>query len=70
LCIGTYLVVKVVDKHIIDAEIVNGTHARDRVFIPRILMSPFEDLSLPFKFKRKQFLMRLSLVIVTEPPQK
>jgi ATP-dependent DNA helicase PIF1 len=69
LCIGTYLVVKVVDKHIIDAEIVNGTHARDRVFIPRILMSPFEDLSLPFKFKRKQFLMRLSLVMIINKAQ-
>jgi ATP-dependent DNA helicase PIF1 len=53
LCNGTHLVVRTVDKHIIDAEIVNGTHAGDKVFIPRILMSPSEDLSLPFKFKRK-----------------
>jgi hypothetical protein len=54
LCNGTHLVVRAVDKHIIDAEIINGTHAVDRVFIPRP-MSPSEDLSLPFKFKRKQF---------------
>jgi hypothetical protein len=47
-----------VDKHIIDAEIVNGTHAGDRVFIPRIVMSLSKDLSLPFKFKRKQFPVR------------
>jgi ATP-dependent DNA helicase PIF1 len=57
------LVVRAVDKHIIDAKIVNGTHAGDRVFIPRILMSPSEDISLPFKFKRKQFPVRLSFTM-------
>jgi ATP-dependent DNA helicase PIF1 len=53
LCNGTRLVVRAVDKHILDAEIVNGTHDGDRVSIPRILLSPSEDLSLPFEFKRK-----------------
>jgi ATP-dependent DNA helicase PIF1 len=53
LCNGTHLVVRAVDNHILDAEIVNGTHAGDKVFIPRIPLSPFEDMSLPFKFKRK-----------------
>jgi ATP-dependent DNA helicase PIF1 len=53
LCNRTHLVVRAVDKHILDAEIVNGTHAEDMVFIRRILLSPSKDLSLPFKFKRK-----------------
>jgi ATP-dependent DNA helicase PIF1 len=53
LCNGTHLVVRAVNKHILDAEIVHGTHAGDMVFIPRILLCPSEDLSLPFKFKRK-----------------
>jgi ATP-dependent DNA helicase PIF1 len=44
LCNGTHLVVRAVDKHILDAEIVNGTHAGDRVFIPRILLSTSKDL--------------------------
>jgi hypothetical protein len=60
---GTHLVVRAVDKHILDAEIVNGTHAGDRVFIPRILLSRSEDLSLPFRFKRKQFPMCLSFTM-------
>jgi hypothetical protein len=47
------MVVRAVDKLILDVEIINGTHAGERVFIPRILLSPSEDLSLPFKFKRK-----------------
>jgi ATP-dependent DNA helicase PIF1 len=63
LCNGTCLVVRAVNKHILDVEIFNGTHAGDRVFIPRILLSLFEDLSLPFKFKRKQFPMRLSFTM-------
>jgi ATP-dependent DNA helicase PIF1 len=63
LCNGTRLVVRAVDKHILDTEIVNGTHAGDRVFIPRIPLSPSEDLSLHFKFKRKQFPVCLSFTI-------
>jgi ATP-dependent DNA helicase PIF1 len=63
LCNGTCLFVRAVDKHILDAEIVNGTHAGDRVFIPRILLYLSEDLSLPFKFKRKQFPVRLSFAM-------
>jgi ATP-dependent DNA helicase PIF1 len=69
LCIGTHLVVRAVDKHILDAEIVNGTHAGDRVFIPRILLSPSEDLLFPFKFKRKQFPVPLSFVITINKAQ-
>jgi ATP-dependent DNA helicase PIF1 len=37
----------------IDAEIVGGQHAGKRVFIPRIPMSPSDDISLPFKLKKK-----------------
>jgi ATP-dependent DNA helicase PIF1 len=40
LCNGTRLVAKAVDKHILDVEIVNGTHAGDMVFIRRISLSP------------------------------
>jgi ATP-dependent DNA helicase PIF1 len=69
LCNGTRLAVRAVDKHILDAEIVNGTHAGDRVFIPRILLSPFEDMSLPFKFKRKQFPVRLSFAMTINKAQ-
>ena len=44
----------------IDAQIVGGQHVGKRVFIPRIPMCPSDDMSLPFKFKRKQFPLRLS----------
>jgi ATP-dependent DNA helicase PIF1 len=51
LCNCTRLVIRGFQNNTIDAEIVNGDHARTRIFIPRILMSPSKDLTLPFKFK-------------------
>jgi hypothetical protein len=69
LCNGTHLVVKAVDKHILDAEIVNGTHGGDMVFIPRIPLSPSKDLSLPFKFKSKQFPVHLSFAMTINKAQ-
>jgi ATP-dependent DNA helicase PIF1 len=53
LCHGTRLVIRGFQNNTIDVEIVNGDHARTRVFIPRIPMSPSEDLTMPFKFKQK-----------------
>jgi len=53
ICNGTRLVVRGFQNNSIDAEIVNRQHAGKRVFIPRIPMSPSEDLTLPFKFKKK-----------------
>ena len=50
---------KAFEDNAIDCEIVNGQHAGNRVFIPRIPLSPSKDISLPFKFKRKQFPIRL-----------
>jgi ATP-dependent DNA helicase PIF1 len=50
-------------------EIVNGTHVRDRVFIPRIMLSPSEDMSLPFKLKWKQFPVRMSFTTTINKEQ-
>jgi len=61
--------VKNFQNNAIDAEIVGGQHAGKRVFIPRIPLSPSEDLSLPFKFKRKQFPLRLSFAMTINKAQ-
>ena len=42
---------------------VNRQHVGKRVFIPRIPLCPSEDITLPFKFKRKQFPIRLSFAM-------
>jgi ATP-dependent DNA helicase PIF1 len=49
LCNGTRLVVRGFGNNSIDAEIVNGQHVGKRVFLPRIPLSPSEDVTLPFK---------------------
>ena len=69
LCNGTRLVIRGFQNNTIDAKIVNGDHARTRVFIPRIPMSPSEDLTLPFKFKRKQFPIKLSFAMTINKAQ-
>jgi ATP-dependent DNA helicase PIF1 len=48
LCNGTRLMIRAFQDNAIDAEIVGGQHAGNRVFIPRIPLSPSEDISLPF----------------------
>ncbi|XP_034586649.1 uncharacterized protein [Setaria viridis] len=69
LCNGTRLIVRGFQENSIDAEIVNGQHAGKRVFITRIPMSPSGDLSLPFKFKRKQLPIRLSIAMTINKAQ-
>jgi ATP-dependent DNA helicase PIF1 len=55
--------VRALQDNAIDAKIVGGKHAQKRVFIPRLLLSPSDDISLPFKFKRKQFPVRLNFTM-------
>ncbi|XP_021303794.1 ATP-dependent DNA helicase PIF1-like [Sorghum bicolor] len=62
LCNGTRLMVRALQDNAIDAEIVAGQHAWKRVFIPRLSLSPLDDISLPFKFKRKQFPVHLTVL--------
>ena len=69
LCNGTHLVVRPFEDNVIDCEIVNGQYARNRVFIPRIPLSPSEDITLPFRFKRKQFPIRLSFAMTINKAQ-
>jgi len=69
LCNGTRLKVRAFQDNAIDAEIVGGQHAGKKVFLPRIPMSPCDDISLPFKMKRKQFPIRLSFAMTINKAQ-
>ncbi|XP_051220245.1 uncharacterized protein [Lolium perenne] len=69
LCNGKRLMIRAFQDNAIDAEIVGGQHAGDRVFIPRIPLSPSDDISLLFKFKRKQFPIRLSFAMTINKAQ-
>ena len=69
LCNGTRLMIRALQDNTIDAEIVGGQLAQKRVFIPRLPLSPSDDISLPFKFKRKQFPVRLSFAMTINKSQ-
>ena len=69
LCNGTRLVVRGFQKNTIDAEIVLGQHDGKRVFLPRISLCPSDDEMFPFKFKRKQFPIRLSFAMTINKAQ-
>ena len=56
---GTRLIVVNVSQFVLDCEIATGSHKGERVFIPRITLSPSEDgQQLPFKLLRRQFPVR------------
>jgi hypothetical protein len=69
LCNGTRLVVRVFQKNVIDAEIVLGQHLGMRVFLPRIPLCPSDDEMFPFRFKRKQFPIKLSFAMTINKSQ-
>jgi len=69
LCNGTRLVVRGFQRNAIDAEIVLGQHAGTRVFLPRIPLCPSDDEMFPFRFKRKQFSVRLSFAMTINKSQ-
>ncbi|XP_073362018.1 uncharacterized protein [Aegilops tauschii subsp. strangulata] len=68
-CNDTRLVVRGFERNTIDAEIVIGQHAGRRVFLPRIPLCPSENDMFLFKFKRKQFPIRLSFAMTINKAQ-
>ena len=54
LCNGTRLLVKDMQEHVVECEIITGAHVGKRVFIPRITLTP-SDTGLPFNLSRRQF---------------
>jgi len=68
LCNGTRLIIKEIQQHVIDAEIVTGSHLRKRVFIPRIRIAP-SDSDLPFQLIRRQFPIRLAFAMTINKAQ-
>ena len=68
LCNGTRLICRGLHSKVIDAEIITGPHVGNRVFIPRISLTP-SDTSLPFVLKRRQFPIRVAFSMTVNKAQ-
>jgi ATP-dependent DNA helicase PIF1 len=68
LCNGTRLIVRNFKQHVIEAEILTGTHKGETVFLPRITLSPNEE-DVPFDFKRRQFPIKLAFSLTVNKSQ-
>jgi len=68
LCNGTRLIVRRLQQHVIDAEIITGSHIHKRVYIPRIRIAP-SDADLPFQLIRRQFPVRLAFAMTINKAQ-
>ena len=56
-CNGSRYILKQVFPHVLEAELVSGVHAGTQLYIPRIRISPSENI-FPFTLSRKQFPVR------------
>ncbi len=61
-CNDTRLIVREFNKHVIDVEILTGSHLGKRVFIPQISIT-LSDTELPFKLIHCQFPIRLAFAM-------
>jgi len=55
-------------QHVTEAEIITGNNVDKRVFIPHIIMSPFET-DWPFVLRRCQFLVQMAFAITINKSQ-
>ena len=68
LCNGTRLIIHRLHERVLDAEILTGANAGDRVLLPRIKLAP-SDAALPFTLQRIQFPIRLSYSMTVNKSQ-
>ncbi|CAF4027806.1 unnamed protein product [Rotaria sp. Silwood1] len=68
LCNGIRLIVRSLQNHTIDCEVVTESNKGNRVLIPRITLTP-SDPFLPVKLRRHQFPIRLSFAMTINKSQ-
>ncbi|XP_075096211.1 uncharacterized protein LOC142161669 [Nicotiana tabacum] len=62
LCNGTRLIITRLGNRVIEAKVLSGNMAGDKVFIPRMTLTP-SDARIPFKFQRRQFPVIISFAM-------
>jgi ATP-dependent DNA helicase PIF1 len=68
LCNGMRLIVKRLGQHVIEVEIITRNNVGKRVFIPRIIMSPF-GTDWPFVLHRHQFPVQVEFAMTINKSQ-
>ena len=67
---GTCLIVKEVQRHVIDAVIASSSHVGKKALIPHITMTPSKGFFLmPFKLERCRFPVRLAIAMTINKAQ-
>jgi len=69
LCKGTQLLCRGFFKNMLDVEILTGSNAGKRAFLPRIKLKTNASSGLSFVLSRKQFSVRLSFAITINKSQ-
>ncbi|CAH9124528.1 unnamed protein product [Cuscuta epithymum] len=68
LCNGTRLVITRLGSHVLEARILTGRTAGQKVLIPRLNLTP-SDVRMPFKFQRRQFPLVVSYAMTINKSQ-
>ncbi|XP_019239881.1 PREDICTED: ATP-dependent DNA helicase PIF1-like [Nicotiana attenuata] len=68
LCNGTRLIITRLGNRVIEAKLLSGNMAGQKVFIPRMSLTP-SDARIPFKFQRRQFPIVVSFVMTINKSQ-
>lgn len=68
LCNGTRLIITRLGIRMIEAKVLSGKKAGDKVFIPRMSLTP-SDARIPFKFQRRQFPIIVSFAMTINKSQ-
>ncbi|XP_010678464.1 uncharacterized protein LOC104894007 [Beta vulgaris subsp. vulgaris] len=55
LCNGTKLVVNHLGNRVIEATVTSGSNIGEKIFIPRMTLTPFDSTNFPIRFQRRQF---------------
>jgi hypothetical protein len=54
--------------YVLEAKVISGTNINEKVFIPRLSLTP-SDKKLPFNFQRRQFPLALSFAMTINKSQ-
>ncbi|XP_056843179.1 uncharacterized protein LOC130495713 [Raphanus sativus] len=68
LCNGTRLKITQLGNHLLEAKVITGTRAGEKVFLHRILITP-TDSKLPFKMRRRQFPLKVAFAMTINKSQ-